>query len=146
MIMKHDSLVILTPVELKLGEENRKKTALEILARHREYGLDRFLLSGPSKGWRSVGYPDTAHYEALARQFAAIRDAVAPNGITCGWWITLTVKSGRSPDFQPIILSDGREAPFSSCPLDERFRERFARDAALFVRIDGGFTTLEPFI
>ncbi|MBO7403651.1 MAG: hypothetical protein J6V24_01705, partial [Clostridia bacterium] len=80
-------------------------------------------------------YPDTAHYEALARQFAAIRDAVAPHGVTCGWWITLTVKSGRSPDFGPIILSDGREAPFSSCPLGERFRDRFARDAALFVRI-----------
>ncbi|MCR5682444.1 MAG: hypothetical protein K6G29_08360 [Clostridiales bacterium] len=133
--MKHDPFVILTPVELKLGEENKKKTVKEILARHDEYGLDCFLLAGPSKGWRSIGYPDTAHYEALARQFAAIRDAVAPHGISCGWWITLTVKSGRSPDFQPIVLSDGREAPFSSCPLDERFRERFARDAALFIRI-----------
>ena len=137
IIMKQNPLVILTPVELKLGEENRRKIVDEILSRHREYGLDRFLLSGPSKGWRSAGYPDTAHYEALARQFAAIRDAVAPHGISCGWWITLTVKSGRSPDFQPIILSDGREAPFSSCPLDERFRERFARDAALFVRMAG---------
>ncbi|MBR5680806.1 MAG: hypothetical protein IKX19_09150, partial [Clostridia bacterium] len=92
--MKHDPFVILTPVELKLGEENKKKTVKEILARHDEYGLDCVLLAVPSKGWRSIGYPDTAHYEALARQFAAIRDAVAPHGISCGWWITLTVKSG----------------------------------------------------
>ena len=133
--MNHNSLIILTPIELKLGEENRRRTVEEILSRKREYGLDRFLLAGPSKGWRSVGYPETAHYEALARQFAAIRDAVAPHGVSCGWWITLTVKSGRSPDFGPVVLSDGREAPFSSCPLDERFRERFARNAALFVRI-----------
>lgn len=133
--MNHNSLIILTPIELKLGEGNRRRTVEEILSRKREYGLDCFLLAGPSKGWRSVGYPDTAHYEALARQFAAIRDALAPHGITCGWWITLTVKSGRSPDFGPVVLSDGREAPFSSCPLDERFRDRFARDAALFVRI-----------
>ena len=134
-MMNRNSLIILTPIELKLGEDNRQRTVEEILSRKREYGLDRFLLAGPSKGWRSLGYPDTSHYEALARQFAAIRDAVAPHGVTCGWWITLTVKSGRSPEFGPVVLSDGREAPFSSCPLDERFRDRFARDAALFVRI-----------
>ena len=133
--MKNTELTIYTPVTLYAEDEKRQATVDEILARHRDYGLDRFLLSCPSKGWRAAHFPDTAHYEALARQFAAVRDAVEPQGIVCGWWMTVTVKSGRSPEFQAIIRQDGSEAPFSSCPLDPAFREALSSSAALFAGI-----------
>ena len=132
--MDGKKLIIYTPVTLYPEEESVSGTVSEILARHRDYGLDRFLLSCPSKGWRSLHYPDTAHYETLARRFAEVRDAVAPYGIVCGWWMTVTIKAGRSPEFQPMIRSNGEEAPFSSCPLDPRFRRKFAENAALFAR------------
>ncbi|MCR5262264.1 MAG: hypothetical protein K6D94_00205, partial [Clostridiales bacterium] len=130
-----NKLTIYTPVTLYPEEEKIRDTVEEILARHRDHGLDRFLLSCPSKGWRAVHYPNTEHYETLARRFAAVRGAVAPYGIVCGWWMTVTVKAGRSPEFQAIVRSDGSEAPFSSCPLDVEFRRKFASNAVLFARI-----------
>ena len=43
--MNENPLIILTPVELKLGEDNLRKTVEEILERHGEYGLEDVCLS-----------------------------------------------------------------------------------------------------
>lgn len=128
-------LTVYTPISLELGEENRKKIIEDILERHAAYGLDYFLLDCPSKGWRAVHHPEPEHYEALARQFCKIRDAVAPYGITCAWWLIATIKAGRSPQFPPMIRADGSETPFSSCPLDDGFKKNFGENARRFVKI-----------
>ncbi len=133
--MEFHDFTVFTPLSLELGEEAFRKTTGRILSLKRDYGFDCFALSAPSKGWRSVGYPPTSHFIELAEQFARIRDAVTPSGVTCGWWITTTVKAGRSPDFQPMIRRDGSETPFSSCLLDEAYQKRFSENVAKFAEI-----------
>lgn len=128
------TLKIFTPISLGTDEENKNSVIRDIIERYNTYGLDYFLLDCPSKGWRAFHYPPSEHFEKLANQFCAVRDAVAPYGITCAWWLTATIKSGRSEEFSPMIKVNGEETPFSSCPLDERFIKAFTENAALFAK------------
>ncbi|MBO7327400.1 MAG: hypothetical protein J6W00_01340, partial [Lentisphaeria bacterium] len=99
------------------------------------YGIDQFALTCPCKGWRSTGLPPEEFYRERAEVFKKIRDAVAPEGIQCGWWNILTLKSGPDPRWNRMIRMDGTETPMASCPLNPVFRETFARNVALFVKI-----------
>ncbi|MBO5802323.1 MAG: hypothetical protein J6R64_01130 [Lentisphaeria bacterium] len=92
-------------------------------------------MTSPCGGWRSTGLPPEEFYRERAEVFKKIRDAVAPAGIRCGWWNTLTLKSGPDPRWNRMIRMDGTETPMASCPLNPVFRETFARNVALFVKI-----------
>lgn len=97
---------------------------------HEKAGFTKFALSGPTKGWRSVGYPPQEYFLQLAAKIVRFREVLEPCGIQCAWWHILTLKSGPTP-WRRIINIDGIPAPFSSCPLDPGFRQRFAADVAL---------------
>ncbi len=135
MNAERKQLTIFTPMEFDLGEDYAEQAVKDMVERHEKYGLDFFILACPSKGWRAVGLPETEVYEALARQFRKVRDAAAPYGITCGWWMYITVKAGASAKYPPMVREDGSETPFSLCPLDPGFRENFASNAARFAAI-----------
>lgn len=122
-------LDIIIPVGLS-DEPDNEKIIESIIALHKKTGFYQFALSGPCKGWRSVGYPPREHFLQLAAMLVRFQTALRDYGIICSWWHTLTLKSGPAP-WRRIIRLDGQEAPFSSCPLDPAFRERFAADVAL---------------
>jgi len=128
-------LDVIVPVSLELDWPTKERIVQEIREQHDRFGFTRFALAAPCGGWRSVGYPPTAHFRDRAELFLQVKNALAAEGISCGWWITATVKSGPSPEFQRIIRDDGSPAPFSSCPLDPAFRKRFSEDVALFAEI-----------
>ena len=128
-------LDIIIPISLEEDWPTKESVVGDIRALHRQYGFDRFALFCPGKGWRSAGYPPAAVFREQAELFRDIRDELAPEGITCGWWITLTVKSGVSDDFVRMTRADGSLTPFASCPLDPAFRRRIAGNMALFARI-----------
>lgn len=122
-------LDIIIPVGLS-DEPDSGNIIESIIALHRRTGFYKFALSGPSKGWRSIGYPPQEHFLQLAETILRFQAALRGYGIICSWWHTLTLKSGPTP-WRRIIKLDGQAAPFSSCPLDPEFRERFAADVAL---------------
>lgn len=129
---KETALTIFTPVILEGDRNNAPGVAENILHQYTAYGFDRFALIAPGKGWRSVAYPPREYFEEKAELFLNVRKLLPPE-ISCGWWHTLTLKSGPTPGFTRIVRLNGTEAPFSSCPLDENFRKRFAEDVAFFL-------------
>ena len=128
-------LEIIVPVSNDNDWPDYRQTIAEIREQHDKYGIDQFALTSPCAGWRSTGLPPEEFYRERAEVFKKIRDAVAPAGIRCGWWNTLTLKSGPDPRWNRMIRMDGTETPMASCPLNPVFRETFARNVALFVKI-----------
>lgn len=127
-----NDLDIIIPIAIDLDWPT-KETIIEVIReQHERFGFTRFALAGPGGGWRSFGYPTKECFESIADLFIQVRDALALEGVDCGWWITTTVKSGHSRDFSPVIKGDGSVHPFANCPLDPGFRKRFAEDVAAF--------------
>lgn len=134
--LKHAGKVdIIAPVTHDTDWPDIRNTIAEIQEQHEKYGIDRFALACPCGGWRSVGLPPEEFYRERAEAFRVIRDTLAPEGIECGWWITLTLKSGPDPRWNRMIRMDGTETPMASCPLNPVFRAEFSRMTALFVKI-----------
>ena len=128
-------LDIIVPISLGADWNSKEQTIQNIEELHNKYGYDTFMLSCPEGGWRSVGYPPRAYYQARAELVRDIRLAVELKGITCGWWNMLTVKSGRTEGFTPMVRADGSETPFATCPLDPAFQKRLSSDMALVARV-----------
>lgn len=134
-VTERTQLDIIIPISLELDWVDKRVTVAEILEQYHEFGFRRFALAAPCGGWRSVGYPPDTFFEERAALFADIKRDLEPYGIECGWWNTLTVKSGKTEGIQSIVKADGQEHPFANCPLDEAFRDRMAKSCALFVKI-----------
>lgn len=130
-----EKLDIIIPIAIELDWPTVESTVSDIVEQNRNYGFTRFALAAPCGGWRSVGYPSKEQYVKLAEFFRQVKTQLEPYGIECGWWNTLTIKSGPSTEFGRMIKADGTETPFSSCPLDPAFRRRFSEDLALFAQI-----------
>ena len=128
-------LEIIVPISNDNDWPDYRQTIAEIREQHDKYGIDQFALTCPCGGWRTTGLPPEEFYRERAEVFKKIQSAVAPEGIRCGWWITLTLKSGPDPRWNRMIRMDGTETPMASCPLNPVFRETFARNVALFVKI-----------
>lgn len=133
----HNSLIpcqtglldIIIPVGLD-DDMSIKNLIENLVDLYRKTGFNKFILSGPSKGWRSVGYPPKSCFEQIADEIIECQKAVQAYGIQLGWWHTLTLKSGKS-QFQRIVTIEGKDMARSACPLDPGFRKRFAADVAL---------------
>ena len=130
-----DKLDILIPISIDHDWPTVQQVIEEIREQHREYGISRFALACPGGGWRYAGFPPEEFYREKAEFFRAVKEAVANEGIECGWWITLTIKSGPDPRWNRMIRMNGTETPMASCPLNPVFKEVFARNTALFVKI-----------
>ncbi len=128
-------LDVIVPVSIELDWPTEADVIRDILELNRKYGFRRFALSCPGAGWRSIGFPPMEHFRKLARFFRRVRLETEPCGIECGWWITLTLKSGPDSRWNRMVRMDGTETPMASCPLNPVFRETFARSIAEFVKI-----------
>ena len=126
---------IIIPISLDIDWPQKEEIIRDIKEQHENYGFSRFALACPSAGWRAIGYPPREFYTDRAEVFKQIKEELAPLGIECGWWITLTLKSGKTPGFQSMVKPDGSEHPFANCPLDENFKKRFVEDVADFAKI-----------
>ena len=127
--MGGEGLDIFIPITLTTdgaGIEHAIKNVIEL---HKKTGFDTFLLSAPSKGWRSVGYPPREEFEKIAQNYLTFKEGVRDYPITLGWWSLITLKTGPA-EFQRIINIDGLANPISTCPLDKAFLERFSSDVA----------------
>ncbi len=133
-MQKITDLDIIVPIALELDHPTRESIVTDMLEQHNKYGFTRFALAAPGGGWRSVGYPPKTHYAELAELFLQVKNDLLPYDIECGWWNTLTIKSGRTEGFTPIVRDDGEIHPFANCPLDKRFIKRFSEDVASFAQ------------
>ena len=135
MKREQNKLDIIVPISLEPDWPTVENTVNEILLQNRRYGITRFTLFAPGNGWRSCGVPPMEHYIDKAKMFLRIKEALAPYGIECGWTVSLTVKTGPSPEFSRMIDMNGNETPISSCPSDPAFRRIFAERVATFAKI-----------
>lgn len=126
---------MIIPVALDLDWPTKQSVIASIREQHERYGFYRFILAAPSGGWRSVGYPSKEAWDRLAHLFAEVKDELLTDGIECGWWITATLKSGRSERFSQTVNADGKPSFFANCPLDPAFRATFSEDVARFADI-----------
>ena len=131
--MKQLDMII--PISLELDHPTVETTVSEILEQKERYGFTKFMLATPCGGWRSKCYPPHEHFEKKAAEFAEVKKALLPHGIECGWWDTLTLKSGPSAAFTRMVKANGSLSPYSSCPLDPAYKAQFATDIATFAAI-----------
>lgn len=130
LIMGGDDLDIFIPIDLSTYGLGIDRLIEEVIDLHQKAGFDKFILTGPSKGWRKAGYPPRDEFEQIADDILKFKEGVRKYDIRTGWWNTLTLKSGPA-DYQRVVFIDGRECPTSTCPLDPEFQERFSGDVAL---------------
>ena len=126
---------IIIPISNDGDWPDNQQTIDDIREQHDKCGFKRFALTSPSPGWRATGVPPAEFYRERAEAFKKIKEALEPEGIECGWWITLTIKSGADPRWNRMIRMDGTETPMASCPLNPVFQKTFAEYAALFIKI-----------
>ena len=134
-VERKKELDIIVPISTDLDWPEPSQVIADIKEQHEKYGINRFALTSPGCGWRTIGLPPEEFYREKAEFFRTVKEAVAPEGIECGWWITLTLKSGPDPRWNRIVRMDGREHPMASCPLNPVFREVFSKNTALFAKI-----------
>lgn len=130
-----NALDVIIPVSIELDWPTKASITADIREQHKRYGFCRFALAAPSGGWRSIGYPPREHYIDRAKLFAKVRDELIADGIECGWWITATLKSGRSEQFTPMVDEKGDASYMANCPMDPAFRKSFSENVALFASI-----------
>lgn len=130
-----EKLDVIIPIMIEADNLSKDEIVEAIRFQKKTYGFTRFALSSPAKGWRKLEFPPLSNFEKTAKLFVAVKEEVSKDGIDCGWWNQLTIKSGASPECSRMIKSDGTETPFSSCPLDPAFQKMFAEANALFAKI-----------
>lgn len=135
IVTDNKDLDIIIPISLELDAPTKESIVSDILEQNERYGFTRFALTAPGAGWRSYQYPPKEHFIERATMFAEIKDSLVPYGISCGWWNTLTIKSGPSEEFSRMTKADGSKTPFASCPMDTNFQKRLAQDIASFAQI-----------
>ena len=132
---ENSDLTTLVPIAMDTDGMSAENIIADISEMNEKYGLTVFALSCPNKGWRSVGLPPIEEYRALAEKFLTIKNALAPRGIKCGWWIILTMKAGVDDKYTHMKRFDGVESAIGLCPLDKKFSEDFCERVSLFCDI-----------
>lgn len=132
---KSENLEVLVPLRLAASMDRGEKVTEYALDYYRKYGLKKFILTGPTKKWRTLGFPEKAYFEKLAYEYLEAKNILEPYGIELGWWVTIVLKAGRRDDITPITRADGTLSPFANCPLDPVYRKHYAECIALFAKI-----------
>lgn len=128
-------LKIIVPVSMEAGKSEKEKLLSLLRELHEKYRFTLFGLHFPGKGWRSSPEaPSEAYFLKNAKLFREICDELAPEGIHCGWWNTLTVKTASVPAWQKIVRANGEPYGFASCPLDPEYRRWLVDSMAFFAK------------
>lgn len=135
MAHENKDLFITIPYLFRKKTGNVEDAIAALRDMHKRYGYTIFILACPSTGNRAYGFPSLADYEAYAREFLAVKEAVEPEGIRLGWWWATNLKTGRDDRYPPMIRSDGSETPVSSDPFDDGYRDAVAKRVARFAAI-----------
>ena len=123
---------------------NHEDMVSAILEQYEATGIKRYLILYPSIGYLCKEFPPMEVFEQGGELFKNLKAAVAPYGIEIGWWITTTINSGPTPEFQKLVKPDGMSPPYSNCPLCKNLRERVSKSVARFAEIaDPDFIFLE---
>jgi hypothetical protein len=128
--MAGDDIDIFIPIALSTNNSGLDNTIEGVIELYQKGGFDKFMLTGPSKGWRSTGYPPQEHFKEIASDILYFKEKVKDYDIKLGWWNTLTLKTGPA-EYQRIVNIEGIACSTSTCPLDPGYIKRFSEDVAL---------------
>lgn len=115
---------------------NRKQFMLRQLIKMREeYGLRRFLLTGPNEEVRLSGFPSPDIYTSIGNQILEVKNELAKHDIEIGWWCAPTFRMGGGAPFQYITGIDGAVSGTTPCPLDKGFQHTFSEYITTVIKI-----------
>ena len=118
-------------IPFRFFSENLEETAAEITRLCKDYRLYRIMLCWPPKSGRLTGLPEPEEFARLGRSAALLRKMV-PEQTELNWWFGSTLKTGAG--FTSVMDCRGEKAPYSSCPLDEQFRQKVCAGVQAFIR------------
>ena len=95
-----DELDIIIPISLDIDWVEKNEILEVIREQNKRFGFKQFALAAPCGGWRSIGYPPRSFFEERAQMFREVKEELAPLGITCGWWNTLTLNFSAKNDIR----------------------------------------------
>ncbi len=129
-------LDIMAPISIDMQYNDTDELVIaRIMDYYEKYGLNRFILTGPCNGWINHGYPSVEFFREKARMAARIKEATAQYGITYGWWMAFSLKTGAHGDIPNYVNINGEEEDFTACPMDEKFREAMAERMVEYIKI-----------
>ena len=132
---KSKKLDIIVPIALGGVGINTDDVINSIAFMRREYGFESVALVTPGNGVRSTGYPSRDELRQCAEAFRTVREAVLPLGVSCGWFVSGTLKTGLSDGSTPITSPDGTEHGFANCPADPAYIRRYSEDVGMFCSV-----------
>ena len=135
MIDLNKKLDVIPTMNMAEGRITKEEVIADILEQNKDAGFNRVILHYPTIGHLYMGFAPIEVFREGAKVFKEIKDAVAPYGIQVGWWYRMTVNSGPTPDFQRIVRPNGKNPPYSNCPLCKNLRRRMSESVALFAEI-----------
>lgn len=109
-------------------------TVQDMKVMHKKYGINRFIMFGPSKKFRVIGYPGIGEYKKIADKINFFKEKLKDTNIRFSWWMALTLKQGTKVDYQHVVGIEGGESPVGLCPLDDRFIEDMGQKSALIAQ------------
>ncbi len=92
--MGGEDLDIFIPIPLTTYGVGVEHSIMNVIELHQKTGFDKFILSGPTKGWRSFGYPPQDEFERIADNILRFKEGVRDFGIRLGWWAHMILKTG----------------------------------------------------
>jgi hypothetical protein len=120
------------PIKIFPGIEEEIKS--DIIHLKENYGLRKFLIVGPSKEYRYLGFPEKQVFVDLGKLVLKFKEELKHYDIEVGWWCTTTIRIGKGP-FQSIIRADGGIVEEACCPLDLDYKRTFSDYVATVVDI-----------
>lgn len=123
LIESHDLIDPIIPINY--FPDHKEEMISSIIKLRKEYGFRRFLLTGPSKEYRYLGFPKKEVFIDLAKEILDVKKELLSYDIMIGWWCATTIRIGNGR-FQSIIREDGSIAEESPCPLDQSYKEIFS--------------------
>lgn len=96
-----------------------------------DYGIRRFLITGPNTGVRLTGYPGMEAYREIGAVICRIKKDLSTTDIEIGWWCAPSIKCGLNAPYQHIVGNEGSESPHGLCPLDKGMADELSRKVAL---------------
>ena len=121
---------------LNWGEDwlTKEDVIADILEQHRDAGYKKFIVFYPSCGYFSKNFPSLDIFENGGKIFKEIKDAVAPYGISLGWWLRMNLNQGHESEAQHLVNSNGIPAAYSVCPLDKSVQKTLSKSIAIFAK------------
>lgn len=99
------------------------------------YGFRRFMILGPEKIIRFLGFPERQVYQNIGELILKVKRSLSSYDVEIGWENLATIKQGPGVPYQKLTGIDGKVSEISFCPLDQDFKKVFSDNISTVVSV-----------